>query len=66
MQDLPENPKESSENKELENFNEPILKYPNFMDLKKKVYDLEINVNSILEFLKCWDLKYSEENQKRN
>lgn len=66
MQDLPENPNESNENNEIKNFNAPILKYPNFIDLKKKVYDLEINVNSILGFLKGWDIKYSEEGKKRN
>lgn len=65
MQDLPENPNESNENNELENFNAPILRYPNFIDWKKKVYDLEINVNSILGFLKGWDIKYSEEGEKR-
>ena len=41
-----------------------ILKYPNFIDLKKKVYDLEINVNSIIGFLKCRDINCKKKQHK--
>ena len=35
------------------------------MYLKGEVYDFEININSILGFLKGWTIKYSKEGKKR-
>ena len=35
------------------------------MYLKGEVYDFEININSIIGFLKVWTIKYSKEGKKR-
>ena len=36
------------------------------VNFKNKIYDMEININSILGFLKGWEIKYSKDGKEKN
>ena len=50
-----------------------MIEYPDFgeevndeVNFSNKIYDMEININSILGFLRGWEIKYSKKGKERN
>ena len=50
-----------------------MIEYPDFGEVsneesnfRNKIYDMEININSILGFLRGWEIKYSKEGKEKN
>ena len=48
-----------------------MIEYPDFgeevndeVNFSNKIYDMEININSILGFLRGWEIKYSKKEKK--
>ena len=52
------------ENKKKPNYN-PNNISSNMQDIKKNLYDLEININSILGFLKGWDIVFGKDGREK-